>query len=182
MGQRPKLDKILVLDLEVTTWDNQPPPPNEHPEIIQIGICSLVVATKEIVDKASFIIKPRHSTISPYFEELTGLTKERVKGGLMFEHVCNKIAKDYGSRNRVWAAYGNDREAFERECEIKQALYPFSRQYIDISTLFHLKCKHSGGVGLELALKMVGAEFVGTPHRAEEDAYNAAELLKRVLW
>ena len=99
----------------------------------------------------------------------------------MFEHVCNKIVKDYGSKHRVMASFGRDNEMFARECEIKGTDYPFG-QHIDISTLFHLKCKHSGGVGLELALKMIGTEFVGTPHDAAEDAYNAAELLKHVLW
>lgn len=180
---KTRFDKLLVVDCEMTCWGKEPPPANEQSEIVQIGICSLIVATGEITDQASFIIKPRHSSLSDYFISLTGITPAKVKNGLMFDHVCNKIAKDYGSKHRIWAAYGNDREAFMRECELKNATYPFSQQYIDISTLFHLRNKLiSGGVGLERALRdYYNFDFIGRPHDALADSMAAAELLKHLL-
>jgi len=41
-----RLDQIIVLDVESTCWDG-PPPPGEENEIIEIGICTLEVATGE---------------------------------------------------------------------------------------------------------------------------------------
>ena len=40
------LDKIIVIDLEATCWEGDPPPGQES-EIIEIGLCILDVATGE---------------------------------------------------------------------------------------------------------------------------------------
>ena len=38
------LDRILVIDVEATCWEGDPPPDQER-EIIEIGLCILDVAT-----------------------------------------------------------------------------------------------------------------------------------------
>ena len=186
---RHQFDKIHVIDLEATCWGGAPHP-DERTEIIQIGICSLIIATGEIVNKTSLIIKPRHSTISEYCTNLTGITPVIAKGGMLFADACNKIIKDFGTRNRVWASFGvGDKEMLESEYELKMQeciekrvkRFPFSEQYIDISMLFHIKNKLNGGCGLEDALNMYGTHFNGRPHDALMDAVNAAELLRFLI-
>ena len=44
------LDQILVIDLEATCWEGEPPEGQEH-ETIEMGICILDVATGRRLDK-----------------------------------------------------------------------------------------------------------------------------------
>lgn len=186
MSSRKKLDKIIVVDLECTCWEDGKPPMTEQPqrtEIIQIGICSLVVETGEIINKASYLTKPQWSSVSEYCTALTGITPEMAKRAMPFDNACNKIVKEFGPKSRVWASYGvGDKAMFEYECWEKQAQYPFSEHHIDVSTLFLLKHRiNGGGVNLAKAMEKIGTEFRGTQHSADDDAFNTAVLLAHLL-
>ena len=56
-----KLDQILVIDLEATCWLGDPPEGQES-DIIEIGLCTLDVATGQRLDKASIVVRPERST------------------------------------------------------------------------------------------------------------------------
>jgi len=183
MSARKTLDKIIVVDLECTCWENGNPPDGERQEIIQIGACSLIASTGEIINKTSYLIKPRQSKVSEYCTNLTGITPAMAKSAMPFGDACNKLIKEFGPRSRVWASFGvGDRTMFESECASKQARYPFSEHHIDVSTLFLLKHKITGGaVSLTNALEKIGVSFAGTQHSADDDAYNTAILLAYIL-
>lgn len=184
MSARKTLDKIIVIDLECTCWEDGKAPEGERQEIIQIGACSLVVETGLVINKTSYLTKPKESKISEYCTNLTGITPAMAKSAMPFKDACNKLVKEFGPRNRVWASFGiGDKTMFEFECVQKQARYPFSETHIDVSTLFHLKHKiRGGGVSLIRALELcVGSQFVGKQHSADDDAYNTALLLAHLL-
>jgi inhibitor of KinA sporulation pathway (predicted exonuclease) len=182
MSARKTLDKIIVVDLECTCWEDGEPL-GERSEIIQIGVCSLVVETGEVINKVSYLTKPRHSTISPYCTELTGITPAMAKSAMPFDNACNRLVKEFGPKSRVWASFGiGDKTMFEAECHFKNALYPFSEHHIDVSTMFLLKHKiRGGGVSVTHALEKIGLLFVGKQHTADDDAYNTAILLAHIL-
>lgn len=179
-----KLDKVIVYDLELTCWDNNnKPPPGEQQEIIEIGVVNLDVNSGQIFDKTSYIIKPKKSKISSYCKNLTGITQEQVNKGMLLEHATNKIIKDFAPLNRPSCSFGQgDRVFLSRECRDKNARFPFSENYIDISVLFALKYnKKSGGIGLVKALSLCDEEFEGREHSGADDAYNTAKLLWKVI-
>lgn len=182
MGKNSKRDKIICVDLECTCWSNKEEQGDQSTEIIQIGICSLNLATKQIEQQHSYFIKPKFSTISNYCTALTGITTKTLKGAMPLSDACNSIIKKYGTRNRVWTSYGiGDKTRFREDCIKKVAEYPFGPHHIDASLWFHLKYLLHDNIGLSDALKMVELEFEGTQHDALWDAINTAKLLKHII-
>jgi len=175
------LKKIIIIDLEATCYEDKFPQ-DEHPEIIQIGVCLLNLKDKQIKNKTSYLVRPHHSTISGHCENLTGITPKMAKRGMRFDHARNKLAKEFGTRSKVWAAWGEgDRLEFARECKSWNTKYPFSDEFINVSGLFALAGGFSQRVNLEKALGYFNLEFYGTPHHAEDDAYNTACILRELL-
>ena len=181
MGTK-RFDKIVVVDLEATCWQPREEQGDQPSEIIEIGVCVIDNKTLDISRKTSYIVKPKYSTISTFCTELTGLTWDKVKGGMPFENACNKLAKEFGSRNRVWASWGDyDRVHFQKECAAKNARYPFGRSHINASDLFTLSFGETRRINVEEALGMIGYKFEGRPHCGADDAWNIARILKYLL-
>jgi len=76
-----QLDQILILDVEATCWEGTPPDGQEA-EIIEVGVCPLVVATGERLTRQSILVRPTRSTVSAYCTALTTLTHEQVATGV----------------------------------------------------------------------------------------------------
>nr|WP_315223703.1 3'-5' exonuclease [uncultured Flavobacterium sp.] len=176
-------DKIIVVDVEATCWEENLKPQDMCNDIIEIGICKYVIATGEIEDKRSYFIKPQRSTISLFCSNLTGITQEKIdKESMSFEEACKKIRKRYGSNMRAWAAYGEyDRTIIQNHCKDFNVDNPFSETYINIKTMFIFKNKMPNALSLLEELEIIGEKFKGTIHNGADDAYNAAKLLKNIL-
>ncbi|WP_286019121.1 exonuclease domain-containing protein, partial [Candidatus Venteria ishoeyi] len=98
-----KLDKIVVVDVEATCWDEKKPDGMEN-DIIEIGICLLDVKTGEINENQGIIVTPERSTVSPFCTELTTITPELVKQeGVLFKTACTMLREEYLSQSRAWA-------------------------------------------------------------------------------
>lgn len=176
------LDKILVIDVEATCWESKPPPGQES-EIIEIGICVLDVRLGKRVDKRSILVRPERSRVSPFCTKLTTLTQEQVDTGITFREACRILKKEYMSKKRVWASYGDyDRRKFERECASKKISYPFGPTHINVKNLFALKYRLQREPGMAQALKEAGLSLEGVHHRGGDDAWNIANLLCQILW
>jgi inhibitor of KinA sporulation pathway (predicted exonuclease) len=174
-------DQIIVVDIECTCWDTTPPPGQEQ-EIIEIGICRLKPATGERLDKRSILVKPERSTVSPFCTQLTSLTQAQVERGIAFAEACAILEKDYRTRKRVWASYGDyDRQQFERQCAARGVSYPFSASHLNVKTLFTLVCQRRHDVGMAQALQLLNLPLEGKHHRGHDDAWNIALILHKVL-
>jgi inhibitor of KinA sporulation pathway (predicted exonuclease) len=55
-----RLDQILFVDLEATCWPGEPPVGQES-DIIEIGLCTLGVATGEGLERVSIVVRPERS-------------------------------------------------------------------------------------------------------------------------
>ena len=82
-----KYDQIIVVDIECTCWEGDPPDGQEN-EIIEIGVCRLRPDTGERFGKRSILVKPERSVVSPFCTELTSLTQEQVDTGISFTEAC----------------------------------------------------------------------------------------------
>lgn len=59
------VDVILVVDVESTCWQGEPPP-GQKSEIIEVGLCPVDVASLTRIEKRSILIKPAQSEISTF--------------------------------------------------------------------------------------------------------------------
>lgn len=172
-----RYDQIIVIDIECTCWEKAIPEGQES-EIIEIGVCRLRPDTGERFGKRSILVKPERSTVSAFCTQLTSLTQEQVDQGVSLAEACVFLAKEYKTRQRVWASYGDsDRQQFERQCAAQGLDYPFSATHLNIKTLFTLLRGMRHDVGMAQALKLAEIPLEGRHHRGDDDAWNAAELL-----
>lgn len=171
-------DYIVVVDIEATCWDTPLPPSGQQNEIIEIGVCVLDVSTAELARKRSLLVKPQHSTVSPFCTQLTSLTQQQVDTGMTFDAACALLEEDYATKTHVWGSWGSyDRKIFQVQCAGFGVPYPFSEHYINIKWLFNkLNKKHKQG-GVAHAMTFAELTFEGTPHRGHDDAWNIARLL-----
>jgi inhibitor of KinA sporulation pathway (predicted exonuclease) len=176
-----KLDKILVVDIEATCWEGNPPAGQVN-EIIEVGICLLDINTYEITDNRGIIVKPENSGVSSFCTGLTTITQKMVDTGITLKEACKILEKEFESGKRVWASYGAyDLKQFTKECTAKGIRFPFSPSHINVKTLFALKNKLAREVGMAEALEILQVELEGTHHRGIDDAKNIAKILRKLL-
>ncbi len=107
---------ILVVDLESTRWEG-PPPLGQVSEIIEIGVCTVDVASLERVEKRSILIKPVKSEVSEFCTRLTTLTAAHLREAGSLADATRILKKELFSQERLWASWGDyDRRQFERAC------------------------------------------------------------------
>jgi len=175
------LDRVLVVDIEATCWEKKPPAGQES-EIIEIGICPVVVETREPLEKYSILVQPQRSTVSEFCTQLTTLTQTQVDDGVSFFEACQQLRKEFLSRDRVWASYGDyDRRMFEKQCQALGVKYPFGTRHINVKTLFAIALSLPKEVGMPTALELLNLPLEGTHHRGHDDAWNIARLLCEIL-
>ena len=176
-----KLDQLLVVDLEATCWAGNPPEGQET-DIIEIGVCTLDVATGRRLDKVSIVVRPERSAVSEYCTALTTLTQDEVEQGISFHEACGLLQTRYGSRERLWASYGDyDRQMFERECRSHGVDYPFGKGHINVKSLFAVVQGLDQELPLNEAMEWLGFPLEGHHHRGEDDAWNIARILGHIL-
>jgi len=180
MGKK-LLDQVLVIDIEATCWEGAIPEGQES-EIIEVGICTLEVASGRRLEKRSILVKPTRSQVSPFCTQLTTLTQEQVAQGISFAEACALLQTDYRAKDRVWASYGDyDRHLFEHQCQSQQIAYPFSLRHLNIKTLVALQRALPREVGMAVALRLLELPLEGTHHRGDDDAWNIAQILSVLL-
>ena len=169
-----KTDKIIVIDLESTCWENQS---EGTPEIIEIGIAEIDTFP---VSCESILARPEKSHISEYCTQLTGWTwKELKKTAMPLESAFNKLVKDHGTRSRFTLAFGDDCDVISKICQEKGYKNPLNKT-LNISDLILLK--YGRKFSLEQSLRFFGLNYIGKPHLGKDDAYNAACLAERLLF
>jgi len=176
-----RLDQILVIDVESTCWEGEPPA-GETSEIIEIGLCPVDVASAQRLEKRSILVRPERSDISRFCTELTGLAPEMfTRAGTLAEAV-ETLMRGYGSANRLWASWGDyDRKQFERVCRLAGVEYPFGPSHLNVKTLFSAVTCQPRELRLETAYAQLGRKLEGRHHRGDDDAWNIAGILCLLL-
>ena len=176
-----KLDQILVIDIESTCWEGDPPAGQES-EIIEIGLCTLEVASGERLENLSILVAPVRSHVSAYCTALTTLTQRDLQAGVPLAEACKLLEDEYLSKQRLWASYGDyDRRQFQRSCAGLGIDYPFGRGHINVKSLFAVARGLHREVSLAKAMEIQGWPLEGTYHRGSDDAWNIGRLLGHLL-
>ncbi len=176
-----QLDRILVIDIESTCWPGEPPA-GQQSEIIEIGVCLLDPVTGDRDGKRSILVRPELSEVSAFCSALTTLTAADVAGGMSFAAACSVLRREYRSRDRVFASYGDyDRKQFERQCSPSVAPYPFGPTHLNVKSLAALGFGWPREAGMPLVLEQLDRPLEGTHHRGHDDAWNIAGILGTLL-
>lgn len=177
------LKTINVVDIEATCWRDEPPNDTYEPrnEIIEVGITPIDIKTKVIGNKRSIIVLPKRTEISSFCTELTTLTPEYVaENGVTFERMLTILREEYKSDKNVWASFGDyDKDIFKRNSRQNGLRYPFSNYHLNVKSLF--TAKMGVFLGAKRACEHMGITFGGTHHRGDDDSYNIAQLLVKLL-
>lgn len=178
------LDQILVIDVESTCWEGEPPP-GQVSDIIEVGVCPIDVATLTRLPRRSILVRPARSEVGEFCTRLTTLTAADVAGGAGLAAATHILKKEYRSQDRPWASWGDyDRRQFERNCHDLGVGYPFGLSHLNVKTLFAAALGDPREMGLDTAFSKLGVAMEGTHHRGADDAWNVAgvlcQLLKRI--
>ena len=176
------LDMMLVVDLESTCWEKNPPE-GQVSEIIEVGLATLDLKELKLVEKRSILVKPLMSTVSSFCEELTTITQSMLdEEGVTLAEACRILKKEYRSKDRLWASWGDyDRRQFERDCKAKGIGYPFGPTHLNAKSMYALLSGLTNEVGMARALEDLGIELEGTHHRGHDDAWNIAKVVTHIL-
>lgn len=173
------MDKIIVIDLEATCWENKEQSKDEVSEIIEIGICVLDIRDGSISQNKGILVKPKRSTVSTFCTQLTTITQQMIDDeGISFDEACQLKRSEYNGYQYTWASYGDyDINMMKRQCQIKGVDYPLSEDHINVKLLFSKVKGLRGKVGMSGALKALNIPLTGTHHRGIDDANNIAKIL-----
>jgi len=173
-------DRILFVDVEMTCWDGLPPP-GESPEIIEIGIAELDVASLSVSRAESFFVRPKRSSVSEYCEQLTNITSAELKArGRPLRELVGTLRKQFGTASKAWMAWGPDRRAIENDCAAVGMESPFSNSFHDVGFQFSTMLGAGRAIGLSEAMAIVGVERRGRVHSGMHDAIALADLWRAI--
>jgi len=169
---------ILVVDLEATCWDNDYSKQKREMEIIEIGAVLLDAITLEQTGDFQTFVKPvRNSKLSDFCKSLTTIKQEDVDIAPEFKVALADLV-DWMPEGVVLSSWGDfDRKQFQKDCIYHKVAYPFG-EHINIKKLF--QDKKGVRTGVKRALKKLGLEFEGTPHRGLIDAKNIVRILRKI--
>lgn len=175
-----KTNKLLIIDLESTCWNDRPREyATENAEIIEIGVTLYSTKDKRILENKSYLVKPQCTEVSDFCTELTTITPEMLEKEASLADVLKQISKDYKLKELTWGSWGfYDYNQLRRECRRKNIRNPFGeRNYINIKKMVALNNGWSKEKGIGNALEAIGLEFEGTAHRGIDDTKNIARIL-----
>lgn len=179
LGMRVSSPTITVFDLEYTAWEcsmaRQWMTPGEYREVVQIGAVKLNADTFAEIDAFDVLVRPRiNPQLSPYFQNLTGITQEAVtRSGVDFADAYAHFLNFAG--DAPIAAFGRDEQVLLDNLR----LYGIAGTR-DLPVFYNLRgwfavqgLDPRGLLSCDIA-PALGVPFVGHTHNALNDARSLA--------
>jgi inhibitor of KinA sporulation pathway (predicted exonuclease) len=171
-----KLDCALVIDVESTCWEREPPR-GQSSEIIEIGLCVVDLQLLERCERRSIMVKPMMSEVSEFCTRLTGITPDMLADAITLAEAVRILRDQYGAADRLFASWGDyDRSQFVRNCRTYDLKYPFGPTHLNIKNLFSTALGLQRELGIDAACERLGLTMEGAHHRGVDDAWNIARI------
>jgi len=174
-----RMPSVTIFDLEYTAWECSMArswlTPGEFREVVQIGAVKLDADSFAVQAEFDVLIKPRFNPkLSPYFENLTGITSDQVaRRGVDFQSAYDQFLAFAG--DCPIAAFGRDEKVLEENLRLygitdakPLPLFYDLRGWFAVQGL-DPRGRHSCEIGPAL-----GVPFVGRSHNALDDAKSLA--------
>jgi inhibitor of KinA sporulation pathway (predicted exonuclease) len=175
---------INVVDIEATCWANDvEKPAGQLSEIIEVGVCTLDVATLSVQEPRGILTFPIDSEVSLFCTKLTTLTADKIRAeGVELGAACLYLREFRKSREHIWASYGDyDRRMFAENCKRREIPYPFGARHWNVKSMAAVAFGWPAEVDMAVALARMGLELEGTHHRGVDDAANTARILAELI-
>jgi inhibitor of KinA sporulation pathway (predicted exonuclease) len=171
-------ERFVLVDLEATCWEKNPPAPHE---VIEIGSVCYEVGRGSIGEFQTFIRPLLQPILSPFCRELTHIRQQDVDPAPRFPEALEQFSAWAASLApytlAAWGAY--DRKQLREDCQRHKVHYPFTN-YVNIKQAF-ARIKNCRPCGMAAALHKVGLPLEGTHHRGIDDVRNIARLLDHLI-
>ncbi|PYE53932.1 3'-5' exonuclease [Deinococcus yavapaiensis] len=154
---------LNVVDVEATCWQDEAPS-GQVSEIIEIGLTVVDLHERRRASKHRLLVKPTRSDVSEFCTHLTGLTREEVDRGMSFADACRTLRSEFHADS----------------CATRGVPYPFSSRHTNAKATyaaFGMKKR----LGMAQALQHAELPLEGRHHRGEDDAWNIAALVLRLV-
>jgi inhibitor of KinA sporulation pathway (predicted exonuclease) len=172
----------LIIDLEATC-SNVGEVPRQEMEIIEIGAVMLSSRTFEIESEFQTFIHPvRHSQLTDFCTDLTGITQNEVDRAPSFHEATEAMkAWMYQFEDALFCSWGDyDRNQFVQDCDFHEIAYPFRSGHLNLKAEFSRTLGLRKKLGVVEALRHLGLRFEGSHHRGIDDARNIARIVRKV--
>ena len=173
---------FLVVDFEATCSRDSVVPRDEM-EIIEIGAVRQSTRTFEIEAEYQAFVRPqRHPVLTDFCRELTTITQADVDRAKTFPEIVLEV-QDWleGAGTFVFCSWGAyDRRQVEQDATYHKVNSPFGDEHVNVKARFAESIGARKPMGLGAALKRIGLDFEGTPHRGIDDARNIARIVRQV--
>ena len=170
----------LVIDVEATCSRCRVVVPIEEMEIIELGAV-LLDAGHDLVGEFETFVRPvRHPELTPFCTELTGITQDDVDRAPSFPEALAAFLQFTGDCARLtfcsWGSF--DQKILARDCGWHALPVPPFAAVRNLKHEFAAARRTHRGISIAQALRGLGEEFAGRPHRGLDDARNVARVLR----
>jgi inhibitor of KinA sporulation pathway (predicted exonuclease) len=170
--------RLIIVDLEATCWERDPPAPHET---IEIGSVCFEVG-RGVLDEFQTFVRPHlQRTLSPFCTQLTTIRQADVDPAPTFPEAFAAFCRWADSfAPFTLAAWGNyDRGQLQDDCLRHGLTYPFTN-YLNLKQAF-ARIRDVRPCGMAGALRSSGLPLNGTHHRGIDDVRNIACLVEVML-
>ncbi|MBM7605451.1 sporulation inhibitor KapD [Metabacillus crassostreae] len=174
------LDHLLFIDFEFTMPEGKSNPKGFYPEIIEVGIVSVV--NQIIQDQYSSFVRPNNfPKLTERCKTFLQITQERIDNGITFNELI-KVLENYNYTQPVTViTWGNmDMKVLRQNCQMNNLEFPFNGKYRDLSMEYKKFFGDRNQTGLWKAVEDYGKKATGKHHCALDDAMTTYNLFKLV--
>jgi inhibitor of KinA sporulation pathway (predicted exonuclease) len=171
---------FIVYDLEATCWRHRR---SWQVEVIEIGAVK-VSENLEVLDEFTAFVRPLlHPEISDFCTRLTSITQADIEDADAFHEVIQAFESwmEPASVRTVLLSWGEfDKRQLLNDARLHQVHLPWLNYHACLQMHYSRWKGSKNQIGLTSALELEGLNYLGTPHRAIEDARNMARLFCHV--
>ncbi|WP_459501631.1 3'-5' exonuclease KapD [Bacillus sp. C1] len=172
--------QFLFLDFEFTMPQHRKKPKGFFPEIIEVGLVSVVDCIVE--DTYSSYVRPEtFPSLTDRCKKFLGINQGAVDGGISFLELIEKLMQYEKRCQTTIVTWGNmDMKVLRHNCETVGAAFPFSGQCRDLSLEYKRFFGERNQTGLWKAIEAYGKVGTGKHHCALDDAMTTYNIFKLV--
>lgn len=179
--------RFVCIDLEMTEFSaaQRSFVPGANGEVIQFGAVMLDENYNMLSEFSSYV-KPVYTSVSPFINQLTGISNKTLENADDFLTVFDKFCYWRGEGdittfcwrkvdfNQLWAE-------LEAKGKHRNDLFSTLHNFVDLQQIFGKLVSTKKAVGLESAMKLLQMEYKGQVHTALSDSYNTARILHKLF-
>lgn len=175
-----KEQQFLFLDFEFTMPQNRKKPKGFFPEIIEVGLVSVIDCV--VADTYSSYVRPEaFSSLTERCKKFLGINQEVVDGGVSFSEFVRKLVQYEQRCPTTVVTWGNmDMKVLQQNCTAAGIPFPFSGSCRDLSLEYKRFFGERNQTGLWKAIEAYGKAGTGKHHCALDDAMTTYNIFKLV--